>query len=106
VWGKEEHYEEWVSKPSNRSKAFRDNKSVFGQPPDQFQNLLTGLRHSGDDNHVHGLEFLAFQNLLTGLRHSGEFEAVLLNVQDVVSKPSNRSKAFRVFLKKEMDVKT
>ena len=39
---------EGVSKPSNRSKAFRvgEVRTLDGFAP-EFQNLLTGLRHSG-----------------------------------------------------------
>jgi len=60
-----------VSKPSNRSKAFRESSPSPGLTNDTFQNLLTGLRHSG-------LYAIAPKIL-----------------ERRVSKPSNRSKAFR-----------
>ena len=37
-----------------------------------FQNLLTGLRHSGYQGYDLDEELASFQNLLTGLRHSGD----------------------------------
>jgi len=62
-----------VSKPSNRSKAFRGMAAVTQDGHALFQNLLTGLRHSGSTGRYSGT---AMQN---------------------VSKPSNRSKAFREY---------
>jgi len=60
-----------VSKPSNRSKAFREVELEACTKDFQFQNLLTGLRHSGASY-------------------------IILKQGDMrVSKPSNRSKAFR-----------
>jgi len=63
-----------------------------------FQNLLTGLRHSGTRINGSDVSPLWFQNLLTGLRHSGHLVVVYMAKQALVSKPSNRSKAFRAII--------
>jgi len=46
-------------------------KYLVSQGADVFQNLLTGLRHSGEISFLSKPPFWLFQNLLTGLRHSG-----------------------------------
>jgi len=86
-----------VSKPSNRSKAFREPEAFELNDKQQFQNLLTGLRHSGGKLGQNIIVGTWFQNLLTGLRHSGYLLSSTLALHDGVSKPSNRSKAFRVY---------